>query len=151
MNKWKEVQNVWAPSQEKQNDKCFPRGDTHKLQDTQGCSSPMCLRLFNTYRTSWALGCPFLQFVREWIPCSVHLQQQTKPHITTQDEVEHWQQTTWKLTRLCDKNDTVIMNVGVKIIKHHCHTLQCEYSKKTSSRMLSEKHLNQTFLFQWLQ
>lgn len=71
-------------------------------------SAPVCLRLLNTYRISWALCCLFLQSVREWIPPSVHIQQQTKPHVTTQDEVEHWQQTTWKLTKLYDKNDTVL-------------------------------------------
>lgn len=106
----KGVQNVWAPSPEEQNDKCFPRGDTHKLQSTQGPQVvlPQCAWGFLTLTGPagpWAL---FLQSVREWIPHSVHLQQQTKPHTATQDEVEHWQQSTWKLTRLYDKNDTVL-------------------------------------------
>lgn len=106
----KGVQNVWAPSPEKQNDKCFPQGNTHKLQNTQGPKVALhqCAWGFLTLTGPIkAFCCLFLQSVREWIPRSVHLQQQTKPHIT-QDEVEHWQETTRKLTRLYDKNDTVL-------------------------------------------
>lgn len=142
------TQSAWAPSPKKQSDKCFPQGDTHKLQNTSptGCSSPV------GRPPAWGILIPKYQLglVLSFLDICQGDPSFSAPSATNQTTGN----STWwggTLTTSHREANAVIwqeqyciMNVGVWITKQQCSTLMWVFKKKkkASSRGHSEQQLN---------